>query len=260
MRQRFRLACVLGPAAVLLAAGRPAAQPPRQPGVPERIYFGGAVAAVDKESISVRGYDFELTERGDRTRTVSTDYGADVTGGDHTVVFYDRGPLGWRARTLKVIWSEVTREVATVVTPAGEELIFHLADQPVRKFPARGPLAEGGYDKSEAGGWSYRLADVAVGDRVGIIGHQVAGVEYVEAISIGRRPGGQVPPAPGDVAKPPPANQQWFHEVMNARQEAEEKGEPWPLTPEQRAIWRSVKPPPRPAPPPREVKPKPPGR
>jgi hypothetical protein len=142
--------------------------------------------------------------------------------------------------------------------------------QPPKRFPVSTGLASGGppggfpsrpFNPPYTGSYTYRMADVRVGDRVAIEYYRVDGVDICAAIRIERRPDGRVPPAPGDE---PPANLRAdlyhlyyprHHERCNAYQDWEEKGIPLPA-----AIATAgpfLEPPyPPVAPAPREVQPK----
>jgi hypothetical protein len=64
---------------------------------------------------------------------------------------------------------------------------------------------------------SYHLADVRVGDIVGIHYTRVDGMEVCDQITIYRRPGGRVPPSFDQPSR--------HHEIVNEYQRAEERGE-----------------------------------
>jgi hypothetical protein len=87
---------------------------------------------------------------------------------------------------------------------------------PPVEFQLAGLLAEGKYSKMVS--HSYPIADVRVGDKVSIQYTRRFGVYHCEMIIIHRRPGGKVPPAPGD----DPTSRQRWHEQCNAHQFVEE--------------------------------------
>ncbi len=64
---------------------------------------------------------------------------------------------------------------------------------------------------------SYHLADVRVGDIVGIHYTRVDGMDVCDQITIYRRPGGRVPPSFDQPSR--------HHEIVNEYQRAEERGE-----------------------------------
>jgi hypothetical protein len=131
-----------------------------------------------------------------------------------------------------------------------------------RTFNLSPALAAGRYDRpwmydcpdpanGGAYGCQYRASDVRVGDRVATHYSRVAGVDIgvdiCDDISILRRPGGRVPPMPGDK----PGHPLPFHEKMNMLQDFEEKGIPLP----RRFRYNGTPPPERElAPPPRAAK------
>lgn len=234
------------------AADRPL-QPDPEPVVFEQLVYSGSVAAIDERTLAIRGYDGHIGFPGGRPRcktAPTADGKGTVTTGSHVAYFYDGGPMCQVARAVELVRSEQTPD-AWILTPAGgEPVVLKLADQPVRRFVVRGPLAEGEYDPTQMAGSTYRLADIRVGDRVSIKGVRGFGVEFVEVVSIKRRPGASVPPAPGDLKRPPPLNQPWYHEMMDAMQAFEEKGTPLPEGFHEFKRWV------HPAPPPREVPPK----
>ena len=88
--------------------------------------------------------------------------------------------------------------------------------QPPRKFLACDALASGKFKKTPltSSFETYRLSDVSVGDHVRIGYIRLNGVDIVEDISIRRRPGGLVPPAPGE---DPKETNKW-HDRCNARE------------------------------------------
>lgn len=132
----------------------------------------------------------------------------------------------------------VTKASITIVYLGGEETTLRfspqgkLVDKAITRIPRQPPktfrvseaLAAGKFDSGGGSAFSYRLSDVRVGDRVCIWYNRVDGVDICERISIDRRPGGRIPPAPGQRSEDPI---QW-HEWMNAQQDFEEKGIPIP--------------------------------
>lgn len=227
--------------AICLIAGLPGSQagdPPvfTRPDRPRLLTYGGTVTAADSESVTIRGYDLQFQHRGG----VRTERAADgvtwVTTGEQMVIFGQNGVFREGCRTMSIIRVENGHDRLDLHPEVGQVVTLHLEDQPARRFVARGALAEGSYSKREMWGSTYRLADVQIGDRVKVNGTVLNGVEYIEAISIRRRPGGRVPPAPGQVADPlfiPNDSrfkdpQPWYHERMNAEQDWEERGVPIP--------------------------------
>ncbi|AWM39396.1 hypothetical protein [Gemmata obscuriglobus] len=99
----------------------------------------------------------------------------------------------------------------------------HYPEVPAKTFALASELAKGGYAKT----WSadtYRITDVKVGDRVYIHYDRKDGVDTCRTIRILRRPGGVVPPPPGEKA----LDKGEHHGRMNAHQAWEEKRTPYP--------------------------------
>jgi hypothetical protein len=132
-----------------------------------------------------------------------------------TVTAVDQGTITVAAEAKKIEQYDAKGQfVKTIIIPP----------QPPRKFTAVGPLAEGGYLKDGIPMAQYRLSDVKVGDKVSFDWRRVGNVYEVHYVSIYRRPGGRVPPSPGE--KPGEPNP--WHEKANALQDLEEKGTPLP--------------------------------
>jgi hypothetical protein len=94
-----------------------------------------------------------------------------------------------------------------------QKIIINKA-QPPRKFVACEALAAGKFKRHPLAGpeATYRLTDVSVGDSVWVGYIRLNGVDIAEDICITRRPGGLVPPAPGEDPKEP---DKW-HDRRNA--------------------------------------------
>lgn len=92
-----------------------------------------------------------------------------------------------------------------------------------RRFAASAILAAGDYRRDVNPPCMYKLADVTVGDYVGIDYDRIDGVDVCYAVGIRRRPGGRIPPGhyPPDLKDPP-------HERAQAYQDFEEQGIPLP--------------------------------
>lgn len=70
-----------------------------------------------------------------------------------------------------------------------------------RRFMASAPLALGGIAYRWLGdSRGYRLSDVRVGDVVLLDSYRINGVDMCRNIEISRRPGGRIPPVPGERA------------------------------------------------------------
>jgi hypothetical protein len=83
--------------------------------------------------------------------------------------------------------------------------IVVIPPQPPREFIGCAELASGKFKPTRFAGTeaTYRLADVKVGDHV-VVGYlRLNGVDIAEDICIYRRPGGEIPPAPGEDPKEP---------------------------------------------------------
>lgn len=95
----------------------------------------------------------------------------------------------------------------------------------IRTFQAGPHLAKGEQDPREDSNSDYRLSDVKVGDKVITKLRAVGDNDVCLAVSIRRRPGGLVPPAPFEKADVPHK----YHIDANAYQAHEERGVPLPL-------------------------------
>lgn len=98
------------------------------------------------------------------------------------------------------------------------------AEWPDKKFLLVEELADGNYIQGASAERTYRITDVNVGDWVEIDYCRRNGVDICKTISIHRRPGGRVPPAPGEKAD----EFRKYHEQANADQEWEEKRVAYP--------------------------------
>lgn len=251
MYQRILHVCVILAGAGLVTADDTPRVPYPPPDRPRQTSAHGTVTAVDKESITVRGFDFVRRNDGDQQSTdfVAQDLQSGGTVGPHLVVFGQEGMYGKENKKLRCIRSVSTIDTLTLYpADGGDPIVMKLADQPERKFFAAGPLAEGGYGKQGVG--SYRLADIRVGDRVIVNGLRKNTAEFADSVSIRGRPGGTVPPAADDLDKPPLAGTPWYHEYRNAEQDLAERGVPLPAGYREHKRWI------HPAPPPREATPK----
>lgn len=221
--------------------GEDVAKAPPQPKYPITD-FEGVVTAVDDRSISVRGFGARVCCAA-QSWSDETGYKRISLGPKMTVSFPDR-----EERYDKVVF---TRESLTLTSPDGKVTVLRRADEPTRRFPADAVLAAGAFHADELPGNTYRLADVRVGDEVHIRMCRERHDGLCYAISICRRPGGRVPPAPGEGPNPLPHP---FHEMMNAEQDSEERGVPIPEKFLSR--WQREQRAARIAPPPREAIPR----
>lgn len=175
--------------------------------------FSGEVVAVDERSVILRGFGALVgVGPGGRHTTGEGGRPSVAVAQEVRVVFPDRVVLCTRA--------EYTRERMTLILANGEEMVLRRADQPARRFPASGPLATGGFNRTELGGRTYRLSDIRVGDEVAVKCERVEGVDHCATVQIVRRPGGRVPPAPGEA----PGHPRPYHETANALQDWEDTG------------------------------------
>ncbi|MBX9627779.1 MAG: hypothetical protein K2X82_28535 [Gemmataceae bacterium] len=249
---------VLGAAVSILVpsvglGGPPAVAPPPRPAAEpvgrrpdRRTTVEGVVTAVDGTSVTIRGFDLRYTDIGRRNLFLVS------VGGRPPVL------------CVKV---EQTRHVLALTLPTGEVMYVQRAALPARRFPVDRVLAAGGFHEEEMLGSTYRLADVRVGDEV-TLWLQRDGPEGVcRAVQIERRPGGRVPPAPGERPDDPDP----YHAWVNAYQDWEERGIPLPdkydpakLSEQAQRVGLQLRAAQaareRLAPPPRLAKPKPPGR
>ncbi|MBX9580932.1 MAG: hypothetical protein K2X87_11540 [Gemmataceae bacterium] len=221
---------------------------PREP----LLGHSGEVTAADANSITVRGFRYGCQGgNGGRMIAGGTVF---VNQGNPLVVFFED-------RAVVCTMLRQSRTLLALTLPNGDDMLFWRMDQPALRFR---------YDPAAAGGrplpksMSYRPWDVRVGDEVSIECRPVGDEDVCCGICIWRRPGGLVPPAPGEDAD---EVIQW-HVGANEQQAFEEHGIPLPTDEESRARYkqrylareaRLEKEAERRAPPPREVKPKPPG-
>lgn len=140
--------------------------------------------------------------------------------------------------------------IETAVHQAPDGRVLKLVDrvipatEPMRYVIAQ-PLANGKPPLWFGDMYSYRVSDVLVGDHVTIGWSEQNGAKYCEMICIYNRPGGKIPPAPGE-----PQDARWpWHEIQQARMDRLERGVPMPdkfLSPEELAErYARVAPPPR---------------
>ncbi len=101
---------------------------------------------------------------------------------------------------------------------------------PGKQFALDATLAKGEYLNTGSPDDTYRIRDVKLGDRVLITFDRRNGINTCKTIRITRRPGGDVPPAPGE--KPTAFHK--HHEQANADQQWEENRLPYP-----RKYWPS---------------------
>lgn len=222
------------------------APPPREVAELEPI-IQGVVVEVSKTSISLQGFSAYLHAKG-VTSIQMDERNASVAIGNPLTMTVN-------GRTITGIRPVSTHEALTITSASGAVTTFRRIDQPIRRFEPSEELAAGEIPVFTNGlpiiPWhTYRLADVRVGDVVRIECWREDGVNICESICIVRRPGGRIPPAPGE-----PANQKIkHHEKMQAAQDLEAKGIPIPdrfLTPWELASRRA-----KIAPMPREVVPR----
>ncbi|MBX9627559.1 MAG: hypothetical protein K2X82_27405 [Gemmataceae bacterium] len=233
------------PAAVTVTSTtRPADGAFRQPS------YGGWVTAVDRESIIVQGFDVVGIGGAIRTMSWDPDRCANVMTGWPLELHWVGG------RKSRAVGHTSSRAEVVLTDWWGRRTVLRPADTTPRRFLAGLALADGQWEPGAQPAESYRLADVRVGDWVGLAladtdlpGQEL--YQWCARVSIERRPGGKVPPAP---AFEPPAHNYRFHEAMQAQQDWEERRAPFP---EKYHPGGNV---PQVAPPPREARPKPPGR
>jgi hypothetical protein len=97
---------------------------------------------------------------------------------------------------------------------------------PPKTFKLSSLLAAGKASAGRGAEWSYGIADVRVGDWVELCHHtRPNGIDCCDNIRITRRPGGKIPPAPGEKEGNKPYR---YHEKAQAHQDFLEKGMPIP--------------------------------
>lgn len=98
-------------------------------------------------------------------------------------------------------------------------------DEFVMRWFRIGPvLAGGGFDPAEMAPLTYQWSEIRVGDRVQIRVQEDEANDICLAIGILRRPGGRVPPAPGQ----DPRDENQWHASANAHQDHDLLGLPLP--------------------------------
>jgi hypothetical protein len=205
--------------------------------------FEGTVTALDRDSITVQGLDFELSLADVRAQR---DYGERFPKVTYTSVsgkpFIFRCPAGWLPSTRAV----VSGQVMTVTAPDGTMTVFRKSDATPLRFRVSDWLAAGGYDPALRHTDIYPLSEVRLGDRVRLRNSQTdmhcqQSAYVCREVSIRRRPGGKIPPAWGE--KPNALYK--HHERMQAYQDWEEKGVPLPDYLHPGGPWPQLAPPPR---------------
>jgi hypothetical protein len=97
---------------------------------------------------------------------------------------------------------------------------------PPKTFKLSSLLADGKAFTQRGPEWSYGIADVKVGDRVQLYSHKRPdGTDCCDNIRVTGRPGGKIPPAPGEPEDKQPYR---YHERAQAYQDFAEKGTPIP--------------------------------
>ena len=129
--------------------------------------------------------------------------------------------------------TEVTKTSVTIEWPGEKPKLFQASETlAAGEFPKAISFKPNGRLRTTLPLFRYRLADVKVGDRVQIYFSRLNGVDICDAISISKRPGGQVPPLP-DGAEPLLESVSGkymprYHEWTNALWDLEDKGIPFP--------------------------------
>jgi hypothetical protein len=198
------------------------APPPKAPKLTPAGPYRGTVTEITKDSITIRGLNYTIS--GLVTRVPTPDGKGDIVRGNPLT-------LNFRYDGHKVtgVSAVVTPEAVTVTSATGEVTTLR-ADQAVLRFRLSEALAAGEIPRYLGIGgqafppYLYRITDVQVGDRIQLVGQHWDGVPTCNGISIERRPGGKVPPCPGEE----PDVSVRHHERMNAAQAREEKASPTP--------------------------------
>jgi hypothetical protein len=237
-----------------LSESQPETAPlPRPLKIPGRVL--GIVTAVDRESLTIQGLSIEfsgITETSHRWEGRSQLEA--VTGNPLTVqsrigLFYPDGnrPPVEEVRAVRAerrFRSLVSPDTITLTAEDGAVTVLRRSNQPPRTFEASDWLRAGGYSPRASGGNTYRLADVRVGDEVHLWLMQSDEYNLVDMITIARRPGGLVPPAPGE--RPDTKTRRIrHHEWMQMWQDWEEKGIPLPYDEHPGGPWPQLAPMPR---------------
>lgn len=188
----------------------------------------GVVTSIEGASITLQGYAVDITGH---TRIEES-----TTGRRRNYIY--AGPSLKIAGTFPTLFgvrvaSDASGEL-TVTHADGSTTVVRRREQPHRKYILSDVLRAGYPGIGRHGGldYTYRTKDLQIGDLIDMQ-LEVNFYDYpiCEAIKIYRRPGGSVPPAPGEVErqKEKPLKRPMWHERANALQDWEEKGIPIPI-------------------------------
>lgn len=141
-------------------------------------------------------------------------------------------PLPREKQVLRGVYTRPTVYVGEVMAVTKDSVTIRGRDEcdkdgpaVIRTFKAAKHLSKGEEDPRETSNSNYRLIDVKIGDLVITKLREDGDDDLCLTISIRRRPGGMVPPAPFEKADV----QHKYHIDANAYQEHEERGVPLPL-------------------------------
>ncbi|MDB5309721.1 MAG: hypothetical protein JWO38_3923 [Gemmataceae bacterium] len=222
----------------------PVAPPPR-PAI-LFVQYWGKVTDVGRDFIEVQGLYIEITGQKGYEHRRKAEGGKNVsrqvfTGDAMTV----KGP--GRLLTATRVEIEADLNTITVTATDGTVSVLRRSKEPPRRFEVSDWLRGGGFGPGVSASYSYRLADIRVGDEVDLhVGQYLPDAnppaQICTGICIQKRPGGRVPPAPGE----DPMSGFKHHECMNAMQDWEEFGTPIPDKYHPRGPQAGIAPPPKP--------------
>jgi len=182
----------------------------------------GVVTDVTKSSITIQGIFATVSSIQNMRRD------------ERRVIFFEGNPLeiNINGHSIAAVSAISTWETLTLTDASNAITTFRRVDQPLWRLEASGGLAAREISPCIDGRMvpsseTYRLSDVRVGDIVSLTVNRENRTNICDTVCIMRRPGGRVPPAPGEPADEP----RKFHEGMQALQDQEEKGTVIPRKP-----------------------------
>jgi hypothetical protein len=184
------------------------------------MIFTAKVVEINDKSISVRGLYMIVTgvmKAEDRTNGMNPKM---IQTGEAMLV-WGSFPSMRATKVVSIPWVG-----SIVTTPDGLVHEILINEQPLRTYEVCEALELGVFAENMIDMYTYRISDVKVGDIVQLRFLQSDYyINVIHGICIYRRPGGKIPPAPGEKDKQGIR----YHERMQARQDWEEKSIPIPM-------------------------------